>query len=153
MCVLIAVTRSSWETDVAGSTLEDQLLGIISRRSRCSTGTEMAARLHSAFGELATNICEQSSKLFGMRSVEGFQRSSRCCCQVSGNYVSTILFALLQGEKLSYCRGISKLWTLNYMQRWVMNPPTTALLASAGTQTAGKMGVNPHRSSPHWSNL
>jgi hypothetical protein len=62
-------------------------------------------------------------------------------------------FALLQGEKLSYCRGSSKLWTLNYMQRWVMNPRTTALLASAHTQTAGKMGVHPHRSSSHWSNL
>jgi hypothetical protein len=34
-----------------------------------------------------------------------------------------------------------------------MNPPTTALLASADTQTAGKMGVNPYWSSPHWSNL
>jgi len=71
----------------------------------------------------------------------------------SGNYMSMLFFALLQGEKLSYCRGSSRLWTLNYMQRWVMNPPTTALLASADTQTAGKMGVNPHRSSPHWSNL
>lgn len=44
-------------------------------------------------------------------------------------------FVLLQGEKLSYCRGSSKLWTLNYMQRWVMNPRTTALLASAHTHS------------------
>jgi hypothetical protein len=34
-----------------------------------------------------------------------------------------------------------------------MNPPTTDLLASADSKTAGKMGVNPHRSSPQWSNL
>lgn len=90
MCVLIGVTRSSWETDVAGSTLEDQRLGIKSSTSRTSTGAEMAARVHSAFGELATNNCAQSSMLFGMRSVEGLQRSSRCCCQIWKLYVNAI---------------------------------------------------------------
>lgn len=109
MCVLIGVTLSSWETDVAGSTLEDGLLYIKSSTSTTRTGAQMAARVHSAFGELATNNCAQSYMLFGMSSVEGFQRSSRCCCQVSGNYLSALFFALLQGEKLSYCRGSSKL--------------------------------------------
>ncbi len=109
MCVFIVVTRSSWETDVAGSTLEDRLLGIKSSTSRTRTNAEMAARVHSSFGELATNNCAQSSMLFVMRSVEGFQRSSKCRCQVSGKTVSTLFFALLQGEKLSYCKGSSKL--------------------------------------------